>query len=139
MNLTIAEELFRKFAICYSNRDIKGALMLFTKDATMFGTGRDEYRAGLDEIKDQLERDWSQASAGKLNLKHHLHASKDGTSWASAIFQAEITIDGKIHIFENLRGSIFVEKDDSGEYKISHMHASFPDPEQPEGNSFKDI
>jgi ketosteroid isomerase-like protein len=139
MTSSIPEELLHKFTHYYSKRDMESILSLFSKDATMFGTGRDEYRVGTQQIKDQLERDWSQSEAGSLRLKRHLHSSKDGISWGASVFEAEITIDGTPHIFDNLRGSVFIEKDDSGEYKISHMHASFPDTEQAEGSSFKEV
>ncbi len=55
--------------------------------------------------------------------------------WAAALCNAKITIDGKEHIFEHLRGTVTIEKE-NGVWKISHMHASFPDYRNAQNGSF---
>lgn len=134
---TIPEEIFLKFCNYLNERNMESLLSLFKEDATVIGTGRDEYRIGINEIKAQFERDWSQSEKGHFEMTKHVHSSKDGLSWGSCEFVAKITIDGKEHIFPYLRASIFLEKDGS-DIKISHLHSSFADPIQDEGKSFRE-
>jgi ketosteroid isomerase-like protein len=123
-----------QFCEAYTNRDLDKLLSLFTQNATMFGTGVDEYRTGLKEIEEQVKRDWSQSEKGEVKLTSFLGPSGNST-WGSGEFTAKIQIDGKIHTFEPLRGTIILEQED-GTWKIAHMHASFPDYSQAEGASF---
>src|SRR3990167_1555758 len=120
-----AEEIFNKFCEGYKNRDLVALLNLFTKNTNMWGSGLDEYRVGLKQVEEQLKRDWSQSEKSEIEVVSFVPAPQDAV-WAAAIGNAKITIDGKQHIFEHLRGTIVIEKED-GVWKISHMHASFPD------------
>ena len=52
-----AEELFLQFCEGYKNRDLPLLLNLFNPDASIWGSGVDEYRTGLVEIEQQLLRD----------------------------------------------------------------------------------
>ena len=54
---TIPEEIFEKFIKYLNKRDMDSLLGLFKKRATLWGTGRDEYRLGIDEIRGQFKRD----------------------------------------------------------------------------------
>jgi ketosteroid isomerase-like protein len=126
--------LMLQFCEAYTNRDLDKLLSLFTKNATMFGTGIDEYRKGLKEIEEQVKRDWSQSEKGELKLTSFLGPS-DNSTWAAGEFTAKIQINGQVHKFEPLRGTIILEKE-GDTWKIAHMHASFPDFRQAEGASF---
>ncbi len=123
-----------QFCEAYTERDMDKLLSLFTRNATLFGTGIDEYRTGLKEIEEQVKRDWSQSEKGALKLTAFLGPS-DHSTWAAANFAAQIQINGQIHTFEPLRGTIILEKEEEV-WKIAHMHASFPDYRQAEGASF---
>lgn len=133
---TIPEEVFLKFCKYLNERNMDKLLSLFKDDATALGTGRDEYRIGIDEIKAQFQRDWSQSESGHFSMTKHVHSSSDGKTWGSCEFLAKIIIDGKEHSFPHLRASIFLEEVD-GEMKIAHLHSSFADPMQEEGDSFR--
>lgn len=126
--------LMLQFCEAYTERDMSKLLSLFTQNATMFGTGVDEYRTGLKEIEEQVKRDWSQSERGELKLVTLLSPSSNST-WAAANFTAHIQINGKVHTFEPLRGTVIIEKEDDL-WKIAHMHASFPNSLQAEGQSF---
>jgi len=134
MPRSIAEELFIKFCESYKKRDLEAALKLFTKNANMWGSGLDEYRVGLKQIEEQLKRDWSQAEKGEISILSFVPTSLDAL-WAAAVCKAKITVDGKEHIFDHLRGTVVIEKED-GVWKISHTHASFPDYRNTENGSF---
>ncbi len=129
-----ANELLKQFCEGYKSRDLKALLQLFTKNTNMWGSGLDEYRVGLKEVEEQLKREWSQSEKGEITVLSFVPAPADAL-WSAALCQAKITIAGREHIFEHLRGTIVIEKE-NGAWKISHMHASFPDYRNPENGSF---
>lgn len=129
-----AEQLLKKFKDAYKNRDIKSMMDLFTEKSNMWGTGIDEYRVGLKQIAAQLQRDWSQSEKAEMEIVS-LVATPEDALWAAAVCRAKVTVDGKEHIFEDLRGTITVENV-NGSWKILHMHASFPDYRNAENSSF---
>lgn len=129
-----AKQLLNQFCHGYKNRDLTYLLSLFTQNATMWGSGLDEYRVGLTQIKEQLERDWSQSEQGEIEIISYTPDSNDSL-WTAALCTAKVTIDGKQHMFEHLRGTIILENE-NGNWKIAHMHASFPDFRNAENGSF---
>jgi ketosteroid isomerase-like protein len=131
---TVAKQLLKEFCDAYKNRDLETVLSLFTKNINMWGSGLDEYRVGLKEVEEQVKRDWSQSEKAEIEIVSFVPTSPEAL-WAAAICNAKITIDGREHIFEQLRGTITIEKE-NGVFKISHMHASFPDYRNPENGSF---
>lgn len=138
LNQLYAANLLNQYCIAYNTRDLKGALQLFTKNANMWGTGIDEYRTGISEIETQLKRDWNQSEKGEIKLVSDIIGSPENPYWAAAVYSATIYIDGKPHIFEHLRATIAIAQE-QGEWKISHMHASFPESQQAEGHSFPTV
>lgn len=131
---TRAEELFKKFCAGYKARDLPYLLTLFTKNSNMWGSGLDEYRVGLKQIEEQLLRDWSQSDAGEIHILSFVPGNQDSL-WSAALCEAKLTIAGKEYSFSHFRGTIVVEKEEDS-WKIAHMHASFPDYRNSEGNSF---
>lgn len=129
-----AEQIFNQFCEGYKQRNLTALLNLFTKNVNMWGSGLDEYRVGLKEVEEQLKRDWSQSEKGEIEVVSFVPTPQDAL-WAAAVCNAKITIAGKEHIFEHLRGTLIVEKE-NGSWKISHMHASFPDYRNVENGSF---
>lgn len=130
----LAEQLFKKFCEVYKSRDLSAVLALFTRDINMWGTAIDEHRVGLKQVEEQLKRDWSQSEAGEIHVVSFIPAPADAL-WAAAVCQAKVTIDGQQHIFEPLRGTLTIAKEE-GVWKIAHMHASFPDRQTAENSSF---
>ncbi len=131
---SVSMRIMLKFCETYTDRDLDGFLSLFTKRATMFGTGVDEYREGLKEIEEQVKRDWSQSEKGELQLTSFF-GPVDNSNWAAGEFTAHIQINGSVYKFEHLRGTIILEQE-VDTWKIAHTHASFPDYRQAEGSSF---
>src|SRR5436190_17026476 len=102
-----AEEIFNKFCEGYKNRDLATLLDLFTKNINMWGSGLDEYRVGLEEVEEQLKRDWSQSEKGEIEVVSFVPAAPNSL-WAAAVCNAKVTIEGKEHIFEHLRGTVII-------------------------------
>ena len=129
-----AQILLEKYCDAYNRRDLPLILSLFTKDCNLWGTAIDEYRKGLKELEDQHLRDWSQSEKSEILIQNSVPTEPEAT-WAAAICQAAITIDGQRHVVDHLRGTITIRQEDN-QWKISHMHASFPDYRNAENGSF---
>ena len=60
--------VLNKLSEAYARRDLESLLAGFAPDpdVVMYGTGADEKRVGLAEIRAQAERDWSQTEAAAI-------------------------------------------------------------------------
>lgn len=63
-----AKHLIKKYCEYYNERRMDAILQLCAKHITLWGTGVDEFRVGLNEMKAQLERDWGQSSRSVLEI-----------------------------------------------------------------------
>ena len=131
---TTSEKLFKNFCAGYKNRDLPYLLSLFTKNATLWGTGIDEYRYGLKALETQLIRAWSQSEQSEIDIIN-FNPTPEHAFWASANCSAKLWIDGQHYILEHLRITICIDEEDHA-WKIAHMHASFPDFRIPRNASF---
>lgn len=129
-----AEQLFKQFCEGYANRNLPFLLSLFTQNTNVWGSGIDEYRVGIRDMEEQLRRDWSQSEQAKIEIIQFV-PTLDHSLWAAAICQARITIKGEDYLFEHLRGTLTIENE-NGDWKIAHMHCSFPDYRNAENGSF---
>lgn len=129
-----AEALFRQFCEHYTARQLDDVLRLFSQNITLWGTGLDEHRIGIQAMEEQLRRDWSQSTRSTLEPQSFF-PSPEHAVWAAGLCKTQLTIDGKDYVFDNLRGTIVIAEED-GRLKIIHMHASFPDFRNPEASSF---
>jgi len=132
--LSPAENLFMQFCQAYKARDLKAVLSLLTKNINMWGSGLDECRSGLKEAEIQFKRDWSQSEKAAIEVLSFVPTDQNAL-WAAALCKARLRINGQDHVVENLRGTLVIEKED-GQWKIAHMHASFPDERNSENSSF---
>jgi len=132
-----AVHLIKEFCRTYNERDLEGLLALFCKNHPVhaYGTGIDEDRHSLQELKEQVLRDWEQSELSQLFPPKEFFYCKDPVSWAAGTFSAKVTTSGQTLEIPNLRGSISVIREEN-EWKISQMHASFPASNQEEGSSF---
>ena len=130
----IAENILLEFCTGYQKRDLPFLLNLFTKNIQLWRSGVDEYRVGHSQLTEQLQCDWSQSEAGQIKIIR-LVPTTEHALWTAAICQATVIIDSQQHVFDDLRGTIVVEKE-NGIWRIAHMHASFPDYRNPENGSF---
>ena len=129
-----ATQLFVKYCDAYKQRDLAAILKLFTHDCNLWGTAEDEYRVGLKALEAQHLRDWSQAEKGEIQIMSFVTSPVDA-NWAAGICKALITVEGEQYEFDHLRGTIIVKKEND-DWKIFHMHASFPDYRNHLGDSF---
>lgn len=132
-----AAQLLEQYCEAYKRRDLPIILSLFTKDCNIWGTAIDEYRTGLKELEIQHQRDWCQSDRGVIQIISWVPVPLEA-QFAAAICKAIITIEGKENIFEHLRGTVTIKKEE-GVWKIAHMHASFPDFRNAENASFPNV
>ena len=133
----IAVKLLEQYCDAYKKRDLASILQLFTEHCNVWGTAPDEYRVGHADLKTQHERDWGQSEKGEIKIVSIVPNAIDAP-WAAIIANAKVTIDGQEYIFEHLRGTVVLAKEE-GQWKISHMHCSFPDYRSQTNQSFPEV
>jgi ketosteroid isomerase-like protein len=128
---------FDRFVHNYNERNLDATLSMFrdSPPAVAFGTGADEKRRGLTEIKEQLIRDWSQSDSDRLAVLHIDHEQDGDFGWLAVELKVSVNTDQAI---ENLvaRGTFVMERKHGEDWKIAHMHVSLPSSEQAAGKSF---
>lgn len=121
----------------YNERNLDATLSMFrdSPPAVTFGTGTDEKRRGLKEIKEQLIRDWSQSDSDRVAVLHIDHEQNGDLGWLAVELKVSVNADQEI---ENLvaRGTFVMERKNGDDWKIAHMHVSLPSSEQAAGMSF---
>ena len=128
--------VLNKLAEGYAKRDLAGILSLLApdRDAVMFGTGADEKRIGLAEIKAQAERDWSQSEATSLTYGWTSVSAAGSVAWVAADLTFDVKAGGEELSFP---GRVTMVLEQRGEkWLIVQSHFSLPAPSQEEGESF---
>ena len=120
----------------YATRDLDGVMALFAPDpdVVIIGTGADERRIGLSEIKAQVARDWSQSEAMSIEFGWSSVSTSGSVAWMAA----DVVIYGKVEGQEmHLPGRITAVLEQRGDrWLILQCHISLPAAEQAEGESW---
>jgi len=125
-----------KFNKTYEQRDMEGVLsyLIPDLDVIVIGTGPDEERIGIDEIRLQLERDWSQTDVTSIEIMRHMISAAGKVAWITAdiVFHArsggqDIDLPSRLTAVLELRGKRWL---------IAQWHVSIPAAGQKEGYSF---
>lgn len=126
----------QKFADAYAERDLKGFLEGFAPDADviLFGTGVDERRIGLEEIRTQVERDWAQSESASMSFPWISVSAAGPVAWAAAEGEFKFRAAGQGGIIP-VRASFVFERRE-GSWLVVHSHLSTPAAAQEEGQSF---
>ncbi|MBI4297351.1 MAG: nuclear transport factor 2 family protein [Chloroflexi bacterium] len=126
--------VWNKFNEAYARRDMTGLLALFLPDTVVIGTGADERRIGQDEIKMQVERDWSQSEAASFRWEWRSISRAGSVAWLAAEGDARIKVDGQ-EMSLPLRATAVLEQR-AARWLLAQAHFSFPAAEQAEGESW---
>ena len=129
-----AKDLLKKFCTFYTQRHMDSLLNLFSPHIHLWGTARDEVLEGIDDVRQQMEKEWTISERVTLTPISFVSAPTN-LSWVAAICEAEITIKGTCHKFTDLRFTVTAQKELNA-WKIVHGHCSFPDQRNPEGSPF---
>ncbi len=84
--VTEIQSVLDKFREGYGNKNIDMLLSLFDPDpdVLVIGTGEDEKRSGLAEIKIQFERDFCQSEQLTVEFKNVSVSQQDSVCWIAA-------------------------------------------------------
>ncbi|MEE9379230.1 MAG: nuclear transport factor 2 family protein [Candidatus Lokiarchaeia archaeon] len=129
-------EVIKKFAEAYEKKDLDTALSFFAPDpnVVVYGSGVDEKRIGLDEIRAQFERDFAQTEAASLEYDWKSISGSEPFAWLAADVTFKATTQGQEMTFKGRYTSLFEKREDK--WLILQMHFSMPSSAQPEGESF---
>ncbi|MBF0318500.1 MAG: nuclear transport factor 2 family protein [Nitrospirae bacterium] len=129
------KQIFRlldDFAEGYSRKDINGMLSLYSTDSDLvfYGTGADEKRVGIEEIKLQLERDFTQTDSLNIKYEWRLASCAGEIAWVAADTTINAIIEREEYIFPGRL--TLVLKNTGGRWLIVQGHLSLPLLEQKE-------
>ena len=133
---TAVMNVMNQFAEAFAKRDLNAVLLLLAPDpdVVFIGTGGDEKRIGLAEIKALFERDFSQFEDASLKIGWHSVSAAGSVAWvvADLILHAntgvsEISLQARSTAVLEWRGDRWL---------IVQSHSSLPAAGQKEGEAF---
>ncbi|MBI2911042.1 MAG: nuclear transport factor 2 family protein [Chloroflexi bacterium] len=129
-------EAFNKLWDAYARRDEGTLSAMFAPDldVLLYGTGGDEKRMGLAEIRTQFTRDWSQSESSALRFHWHTVSMAGGAALVGADGAAHARVDGQDVTMPVRATVVFEQRGDR--WLVAHMHVSMPAGEQAEGESW---
>ena len=129
------QETLEKFRRGYEAKDMDLMVSCFAEDdVSIFGTAADEKRIGLEQIKFQIERDFSQADRIRISYSNTSVSCSGTVAWS--ISDVDIAIkSGDQLISIQARLTVVMEKFEEN-WRIRHLHLSLPDKDTDEGHSF---
>ncbi len=128
---TVAEiqSVLDKFREGYGNKNIDALLSLFDPDPNVMviGTGEDEKRTGLAEIKIQFERDFNQAEELTVEFKNVSVSQQESVCWIAADTHVDFNAQGSpMHVFLRFTG-VLTRRDDKWLFVQTHFSLPFSD------------
>lgn len=120
----------------YEHRDMMELLANFAPDpdVLIIGTGADEKRVGLAEIRKQAERDWAQSEAASFEWGWSSVSAAGSVAWLAAEAVVAAQVGGQAVHLPIRFTAVLEQRGDT--WLWVQMHASFPAQEQAAGESF---
>jgi len=133
---TAVMNTLNEFAENYEKRDLDGVMSVFAPDSdvVLYGSGADEKRVGIDEIRAQVERDWSQSEATSFTYGWTSISSAGMVAWAAVDLTFMVKADGQEFSFDGRLTNVFENRE--GKWLMVQGHFSLPSATQEEGESF---
>lgn len=130
------KEVLDKMSEDYKKGNIDEVLTLFAPDpdVVLIGSGTDEKRIGLDEIRTQVERDIAQTESRSMEHRIISISSAGSISWCATESIVHATVSGQEITFDG-RSTVVLEKR-GDKWLIVQMHFSTPLSGQAEGESW---
>ena len=127
--------IIQKLTGAYERRKIEEFLGCFASDddVVLYGTGVDEKRIGLEQIRAQVERDWAQTESISMNFGWVSVSAAGSVAWAAIDGAFDFRANGQAGTIP-ARVSFVLERRDDG-WLIVHSHFSTPSQTQDEGQS----
>jgi len=131
------QETLEKFRRGYETKDMDLMVDCFAADdVSIFGTAADEKRIGLEQIKFQIERDFSQADSIQMSYADTSIFGAGTVAWSISDVDLVIRSGGQ-RVSLQVRFTAVMEAL-GGKWRIRHSHLSLPDKDTEEGQSFPD-
>jgi class 3 adenylate cyclase/ketosteroid isomerase-like protein len=110
----------------YGKRDMDGLLGFFAPDSdvVLIGTGADEKRIGLAEVRALFERDWSQTDATYLALGWISVSAAGSLAWVAADMTAHVILGGQEMSYPGRFTAVLEQRGDR--WLFAQMHFSLP-------------
>lgn len=120
----------------YARRDLDAVLSCFVPDddLVLYGTGTDEKRVGREDVKAQVERDWSQSESTAMHFGPVSISCAGPVAWASTEGEFHVRAGGQEFRLPARVSLVFEDRD--GRWLIAHGHFSTPMASQAEDSSF---
>ncbi len=121
----------------WESRDIDAILACLAPSATlsMYGTGADEKRVGLDEIRAQIERDFTQSESFSVTLDSNIVGISGTVAWIASDVTITFKVPGADAKSFPARSTTVMQEHD-GRWLVEHSHLSVAAGGQEEGQSF---
>jgi len=128
-----------EFAAAYTAKDAESVVRFFTDDpdGVMVGTGPDEIRIGPEQVREQIDRDLSQAERIELHLGEVKVSGRGDVAWTFAQPVVTATV-GDEQMRMPLRMTLVLVQD-NGDWRIHSGHLSVALAEQQAGASFANV
>src|SRR5262245_33540005 len=116
--------------------DVEAAVALFANDPDVFlqGTGLDEARTGLAAIREQIERDLTQADALSWTMLPQSISSAGSIAWTAGDVLIRVTMGDKTLEIPHRLTTVLERR--GGEWVVLQMHLSVANGAQAVGQSF---
>jgi len=127
--------VINRYVESYIKRDADAVLALWVPDpdVVLIGTGVDERRIGLVDIKAQCERDFAQGTSIKISW--HSVSAAGSVAWVAADLTARVKTSGREISLQGRLTSVLERRGDR--WFIVQRHLSLPAAGQREGQSFQ--
>lgn len=131
---TAVKSALDNWADSYIKRDITRLLSCVAPDTDvfMYGTGADEKHIGLNAIRSQAERDWSQTDASAFILNDPAISASGSVAWAAADATFSVEMGGQQMAFPARFTGVLEKRGDR--WLVVQAHFSLP-ANQEEGES----
>jgi ketosteroid isomerase-like protein len=125
-----------RFLEAYAARDIDSLLATMSSDPSVIslGTGADERRVGLKEIKTQILRDWAQSKAATVEITWSQVSAAGMVAWIASDGILKAKISRKKVDFPCRLSAVFQKQKDK--WLLMQLHLSFIEAGQAAGESF---
>lgn len=126
---------FNDWLESYEERDMDGVMDFLAPDDDLFvfGTGIDEKRVGPEEVRRQVERDWSQTEALAFNFTSHHVSAAGPVAWVASDGLGQGRAGGQEIEFPLRMTAVLEQRGDR--WLLVQAHVSVPAAAQEEGDS----
>ena len=125
-----------QMAKAYAKRDLNGLLALWARDpdVSVIGTGIDEKRVGLAELKTQFQRDWAQSEAASLKFGKVSVSAAGPVAWLMSDVTFNVKTAGNESSFPGRLTGVMEKR--GRKWLWTQMHVSVPYGAQAVGQSW---